>query len=80
MQGLSSGYATQPAQPESDECDEWSAAIVGLGRWGRNLVQASLGHERLKIVRAVEPDIKGANDFCAEHHLELTGNLDAVLC
>ena len=56
-----------------------SAAIVGLGRWGRNLVKASLGHERLKIVRAVEPDIKSARGFCAEHHLELTGSLDAVL-
>jgi predicted dehydrogenase len=56
-----------------------SATIVGLGRWGRSLVKASLGHERLEIVRAVEPDIKGAQDFCAEHHLELTDNLDAVL-
>ena len=56
-----------------------SAAIVGLGRWGRNLVKASLGHERLKIVRAVEPDIKSARGFCAEHHLELTDSLDAVL-
>jgi predicted dehydrogenase len=55
------------------------AAIVGLGRWGRNLVEASLGHERLKIVRAVEPDIEAAQDFCAEHHVELTDNLDAVL-
>ena len=55
------------------------AAIVGLGRWGRNLVEASLGHERLKIVRAVEPDIKAAQGFCAQHHLELTGSLDAVL-
>jgi predicted dehydrogenase len=54
-------------------------AIVGLGRWGRNLVKASLGHERLKIVRAVEPDIKSARCFCAEHHLELTDSLDAVL-
>ncbi len=55
------------------------AAIVGLGRWGRNLVKASLGHERLKIVRAVEPDLKAAHGFCAEHRLELTDNLDAVL-
>jgi predicted dehydrogenase len=55
------------------------AAIVGLGRWGRNLVKASLGHERLKIVRAIEPDIKSARGFCAEHHLELTDSLDAVL-
>jgi predicted dehydrogenase len=56
-----------------------SAAIVGLGRWGRNLVAASRGHDRLRIVRAIEPDIEGAKDFCAQHHLELTRDLDAVL-
>jgi predicted dehydrogenase len=55
------------------------AAIVGLGRWGRNLVEASHRNGRLKIVRAVEPDIDGARGFCAEHHLDLTGSLDAVL-
>jgi predicted dehydrogenase len=55
------------------------AAIVGLGRWGRRLVEASIGHERLRIVRAVEPEVKGAQDFCAKHRLELTGSLDAVL-
>jgi predicted dehydrogenase len=55
------------------------AAIVGLGRWGRNLVEASGGHPKLKIVRAVEPDIKAAQDFCAQHHLSLTDRLDAVL-
>jgi predicted dehydrogenase len=53
------------------------AAIVGLGRWGRALVEASTGH--MNIVRAVEPDIGGARDFCAAHHLELTADLDAVL-
>jgi predicted dehydrogenase len=55
------------------------AAIAGLGRWGRNLVEASRGHERLKIVRAAEPDIRGAQAFCAQHQLELTGDLDAIL-
>jgi predicted dehydrogenase len=55
------------------------AAIVGLGRWGRNLVEASTGHERLKIVRAVEPELENARDFCAKHDLSPTGNLDAVL-
>jgi len=55
------------------------AAIVGVGRWGRNLVEASLGHERMKIVHAVEPDTKGALAFCREHGLELTDKLDAVL-
>ncbi|SHL14858.1 myo-inositol 2-dehydrogenase [Bradyrhizobium lablabi] len=55
------------------------AAIVGLGRWGRNLVEASRGHEQLTIVRAVETDTKGAQGFCAQHQLDLTDNLDAVL-
>ena len=55
------------------------AAIVGLGRWGRNLVQASLGREEFRITHAVEPDIGNARDFCSEHHLELFDNLDAVL-
>jgi predicted dehydrogenase len=55
------------------------AAIAGLGRWGRNLVEAAAGHARLKIVRAVEPTVERARGFCAEHHLELTGSLDAVL-
>ena len=55
------------------------AAIVGLGRWGRNLVEASSGHARLAIVRAVEPDIARARDFCARHGLDLADSLDAVL-
>jgi predicted dehydrogenase len=56
-----------------------SAGIVGLGRWGRNLVEASRGHDRLRIVRAVEPDIDSARDFCTQHGLALTGDLAAVL-
>jgi predicted dehydrogenase len=56
-----------------------NAAIVGLGRWGRNLVTASLGHERIRIVRAVETDIKNAQAFCAQHGLALSNDLDAVL-
>jgi predicted dehydrogenase len=55
------------------------AAIVGLGRWGRQLAGAATGHARLKIVRAVEPDVDRARGFCAEHGLELTDTLDAVL-
>lgn len=55
------------------------AAIVGLGRWGRNLVEASVGHERLRIVRAVEPDVDNARGFCAEHGLELGDSLEPVL-
>jgi predicted dehydrogenase len=55
------------------------AAIVGLGRWGRQLAGAAAGHSRLRIVRAVEPDVDRARGFCAEHGLELADSLDAVL-
>ena len=33
----------------------------------------------MKIIRAVEPDLLAAEGFCAEHHLQLTDSLDAVL-
>jgi predicted dehydrogenase len=56
-----------------------NAAIVGLGCWGRNIVEASLNHERFKIIRAVEPEIDSVRDFCTTHNLELFDNLDAVL-
>jgi predicted dehydrogenase len=55
-----------------------AAAIVGLGRWGRNIVEAASGHDRLKIIRAVEPDVDAAREFCSRHHLDLS-SLDAVL-
>ena len=54
-------------------------AIVGLGRWGRHLVEAARGHGRLKMIRAVETDLARAQGFCAEHQLGLTGDLDDVL-
>lgn len=54
-------------------------AIVGLGRWGRHLVEAARGHGKLKMIRAVETDLARAQGFCAEHQLRLTGDLDDVL-
>jgi predicted dehydrogenase len=56
-----------------------NGAIVGLGRWGRNLVGAADGHGRLKLTRAVETDIARAQSFCADHDLDLTADFDAVL-
>src|SRR6266702_7545283 len=56
-----------------------NSAIVGLGRWGRNLVEAAASHPRLKIVRAIEPDVRAAQEFCAQHRLNLAADLDAVL-
>ena len=50
-----------------------NAAMVGLGRWGRALVEAASGHDRLKVIRAVEPAMAGAREFCAQDHLDLSG-------
>jgi predicted dehydrogenase len=56
-----------------------NAAIVGLGRWGRALVEASAGHPRLNIIRAAEPAMDGAREFCAVHHLDVTDSIDSIL-
>ncbi|WP_338694932.1 MULTISPECIES: Gfo/Idh/MocA family oxidoreductase [unclassified Bradyrhizobium] len=56
-----------------------NCAIVGLGRWGRALVEAAQNEPRLRITSAVEPDITGAADFCAAHGLSAATSLEAVL-
>jgi predicted dehydrogenase len=56
-----------------------NAAIAGLGRWGRALVEASTSHDHLKITRAVEPALAGAREFCARHQLDLTSQIESVL-
>ena len=56
-----------------------NCAVVGLGRWGRTLVEGARCGGRLKLTRAVETDPERARDFCAQHDLDLTTELDAVL-
>jgi predicted dehydrogenase len=56
------------------------AAIVGLGRWGRNLVSAVQGTSgKLRFVRAVVRDSDKARAFAEEHGLELSTELANVL-
>jgi len=55
-----------------------NAAIIGLGRWGRSLIEAA-GTGRIRITRAVETDLARARDFCAQHRLDLTDDFEAVL-
>ncbi|HEX7919767.1 MAG TPA: Gfo/Idh/MocA family oxidoreductase, partial [Bradyrhizobium sp.] len=56
-----------------------NCAIAGLGRWGRALVEAAQSEPRLKIIRAVEPDMSGAASFCNLHNLSPAASLDDVL-
>src|SRR6516225_4170360 len=56
------------------------AAIVGLGRWGRTLVEAVQGQsDRLGFTRAVSRNPDRLRDFAGRHRLALVGELEAVL-
>jgi predicted dehydrogenase len=56
------------------------AAIVGLGRWGKTLVEAVQGKsEVLRFTHAVSRDPGKLRDYAVEHRLELVGALEPVL-
>jgi len=56
------------------------AAIVGLGRWGRTLVEAVQGKsDKLRFTHAVSRDPDRARDFASTYRLEILPTLDAVL-
>jgi predicted dehydrogenase len=56
------------------------AAIVGLGRWGKNFVQAIQDKsERIRFVRGVDKAPEKLREFAALHHLPLCTELDEVL-
>ena len=56
------------------------AAIVGLGRWGRTLVESVQGQsDRLRFTRAVSRNPGKLRDFAATHGLGVVGALDAAL-
>jgi predicted dehydrogenase len=55
------------------------AAMIGLGWWGRRLVQSAHGSRLIRFARAVtlEPDL--ARDFCTQHKLTVgTSYADAL--
>ncbi len=56
------------------------AAIVGLGRWGRNFVRSIQGRSpRIRFVRAVDAAPDAAQDFAASHDLPLSADYASVL-
>lgn len=57
-----------------------NAAIVGLGRWGKTLVDAVQGSsERLRFTRAVSRHPDELRDYAAKRRLELVPDLEPVL-
>ena len=57
-----------------------NAAIVGLGRWGRNIVNAVQGKsDRLRFTHGVVRRRDAVQDFAAQHGIELSTELARVL-
>lgn len=56
-----------------------NAAIVGLGWWGKRLVEASAGSRRIRFTRAVTLEPELASDFAAEWKLALGTSFKDVL-
>jgi predicted dehydrogenase len=56
------------------------AGIVGLGWWGKNIVNAVQGKtERIHFIRGVSKEPDSVRDFAAKHEFELSTELDDVL-
>ncbi len=57
-----------------------NAAIVGLGRWGQNLVNAVQGKSaRLHFVRGVAMELESARAFGAQHGFPVSSDFNDVL-
>jgi len=55
------------------------AAVVGLGWWGRYLIEHLDGSDRLEVVGVVDVDVEAARPFTAARGLRLTASYDEVL-
>jgi predicted dehydrogenase len=57
-----------------------NVAMVGLGWWGRKMIDVVHGHsDVVEIVRVVEPNTNAATPFAAERGLPLSADLDEAL-
>ena len=70
----------QGGQGGGDRAAVIDAAIVGLGRWGRALVESVQGESgRLRLVLGIEPDAGAAREFAARHGFKLSGDYGDAL-
>jgi len=56
-----------------------NAAVVGLGWWGRQIVNCMADSDKLRITRAVDANPDASRDFAAEKGLPVATSLDDVL-
>lgn len=56
-----------------------NTALLGLGRWGQLLHQASLASDHLNITTVVGRSIERIQQYCSENSLAASSNLDKML-
>ncbi len=55
-------------------------AVIGLGRWGKSIVNAVQGRsERLHVIRGVSKEPEAVREFAAQHAFELSTEFDAAI-
>lgn len=59
--------------------DRLNAAVVGLGWWGSQIVETLRTSQRIKVTRAVDPELESARSFCDENGLSLDSDMGALL-
>ena len=55
------------------------AAVIGLGRWGKGIVQSARASKRLRVIRGVNKEPEGVADFAAEHGFALSTAFDEAV-
>ena len=55
-----------------------NAAIVGLGRWGQNLIRNAQGSDKIRFVAGVLRHVQNAKDFADQHGLRLYDDYDQL--
>src|SRR4051812_830397 len=55
------------------------AAIVGIGTWGRNLVEATKGSNAIRFVAGATRTPSAAQAFCEQHGIRLRDRYDDLL-
>lgn len=56
-----------------------NAAVIGLGRWGKGIVQSARASKRLRVIRGVSKEPEQVRDFAAEHDFALSTDFAEVV-
>lgn len=59
--------------------DSLNAVVVGLGWWGRQIVETLRGSDRIRVTRGIDPALDDAREVADSHGFALDADLDVAL-